>query len=263
MKVREVFLCYSMWNLKNRKAVVTGGTKGIGKATVTELLNLGAEVIFSARNEEEVRSWQGQLQEQGHKAVGIASDVATEAGRQLLVSEVERQWGTLDILVNNAGINIRKSATEYSEEEYQRVLDINLSAPFLLSRALYPFLKKSEKAAIVNVASVAATLDVGTGAPYAMSKAGLVMQTKNLAVEWAGDGIRVNAMSPWFTETPLTQNLLQQQERMEPIVSHTPLRRVAQASEMASVIAFLAMDASSYITGQNIQVDGGVGLSAL
>jgi Tropinone reductase 1 len=259
----EDFFISTMWNLKNKKAVITGGTKGIGKATVIQFLSLGAEVIFSGRNEQEVAALEKQLQDEGHTVYGVVGDVATEAGRGALLRKVEQHWDVLDILVNNAGINIRKSATQYSEEEYQQVLAVNLSAPFLLSRALYPFLKKSGNASIVNVASVAATLDVGTGAPYAMSKAGLVMQTKNLAVEWAKDGIRVNAMSPWFTETPLTHSLLQQSERMEPIVSHTPLGRVAQASEMASVIAFLAMDASSYITGQNLQVDGGVGLSAL
>ena len=96
-----------------------------------------------------------------------------------------------------------------------------------------------------------------------MSKAGLVMQTKNLAAEWAKDGIRVNAMSPWFTQTPLTEGLLKIKERIEPVLKHTPLGRVAQAEEMANVIAFLAMDKSSYITGQNISVDGGIGITAI
>lgn len=247
-----------MWNLKNKKAVITGGTKGIGKATVLEFLSLGAEVIFTARNKEEVNAFEKQLQKDGHKAFGIVSDVSEKQGIETIYSEVEKHWDTLDILVNNAGINIRKAAIEYSEEEYQKIIAINLTAPFLLSRKLYPFLKKSGNAAIVNVASVSAVMDTKTGSPYGMSKAGLVMQTKNLATEWAEDGIRVNAMSPWFTETPLTSDILKLKERIDPVLKHTPLGRVAQAEEMANVIAFLAMQKSSYITGQNIVVDGGI-----
>ena len=247
-----------MWNLKNKKAVITGGTKGIGRATVMEFLSLGAEVIFTARNKEEVSAFESDLQKDDFKAYGIAGDVSESSGIEAIFSEVKKRWDNLDILVNNAGINIRKAAVDYSEEEYQKIVAINLTAPFLLSRKLYPFLKKSGNAAIVNVASVSAVMDTKTGSPYGMSKAGLVMQTKNLATEWAKDGIRVNAMSPWFTQTPLTHNLLKIKERIDPILKHTPLGRVARAEEMANVIAFLAMDKSSYITGQNIVVDGGI-----
>ncbi len=252
-----------MWNLKNKKAVITGGTKGIGKATLMEFLALGAEVIFTSRNKEEITAIEKELQKEGHKVFGVLSDVSEAEGRDAIVSEVEKRWGTLDILVNNAGINIRKSAVEYSDEEYQKIIGINLTAPFMLSRKLYPFLKKSGNASIINVASVSAVVDTKTGSPYGMSKAGLVMQTKNLATEWAKDGIRVNAMSPWFTETPLTKKLLGQKERIDPILKHTPIGRVAQAEEMANVIAFLAMDNSSYITGQNLVVDGGITSTAL
>ena len=252
-----------MWNLKNKRAVITGGTKGIGKATVLEFLSLGAEVIFTARNKEEVNAFEKQLQKNGHKVFGIVSDVSEKEGIETIYSEVKKHWGALDILVNNAGINIRKAAVDYSEEEYQKIIAINLTAPFLLSTKLYPFLKISGKAAIVNVASVSAVVDTKTGSPYGMSKAGLVMQTKNLASEWAKDGIRVNAMSPWFTETPLTHDLLKLKERIDPVLKHTPLGRVAQAEEMANVIAFLAMDKSSYITGQNIVVDGGITITVI
>ena len=252
-----------MWNLKDKKAVITGGTKGIGRATVLEFLSLGAEVIFTARSEKDVKAFESELQKKGHKAYGLVSDVSEEAGIEAIVSEVQKQWNTLDILVNNAGINIRKKALEYSEEEISKVIAINMKAPFELSRKLHPFLQKSGKATIVNVASVSGVLDTNTGSPYGMSKAGLVMQTKNLAAEWAKDGIRVNAMSPWFTQTPLTEGLLEIKERIEPILKHTPLGRVAQAEEMANVIAFLAMDKSSYITGQNILADGGISITAI
>ncbi|PVW14771.1 SDR family oxidoreductase [Marixanthomonas spongiae] len=252
-----------MWNLKNKKAVITGGTKGIGKATVVEFLSLGAQVIFTARTEKEVSTFENELQNNGYQAFGLVSDVSETAGIKAIVSEVKKRWDTLDILVNNAGINIRKKALDYSEEEISKIIAINMKAPFQLSRKLHPFLKQSGRASIVNVASVSAVLDTNTGSPYGMSKAALVMQTKNLAAEWANDGMRVNAISPWFTQTPLTEGLLKIKERIEPVLKHTPLGRVAQAEEMANVIAFLAMEKSSYITGQNIVVDGGISITAL
>lgn len=252
-----------MWNLKDQTAVVTGGTKGIGKATVIEFLELGAKVIFTARNPEDVENLQNELQKKGYDAEGITSDVSNDEDRQKIIDRVQEKWNTLDILVNNAGINIRKKALEYSEEEYQKVLNINLISPFELSRQLHPFLKLSKAGTVINIASAAATQDVGTGTPYAMAKAGLLQQTRSLSVEWAGDGIRVNAVSPWFTETPLTKGFLQQNEKMDFILSRTPLKRVAKAEEMAAIIAFLAMEKSSYITGQNIIADGGMSINAI
>lgn len=252
-----------MWNLNGQTAVVTGGTKGIGKATVMEFLELGAKVIFTARNSEDVENLQKELQNKGYDAEGITSDVSIEVDRQKIVDKVEKKWSSLDILVNNAGINIRKKALEYSEEEYQKVLNINLISPFELSRKLFPFLKLSKVGTVINIASAAAVQDVGTGTPYAMAKAGLLQQTRSLSVEWAGDGIRVNAVSPWFTETPLTKGFLQQDEKMNSILSRTPLKRVAKAEEMAAVIAFLAMEKSSYITGQNLIADGGMSINAI
>jgi tropinone reductase I len=252
-----------MWNLKGQTAVVTGGSKGIGRATVKEFLELGAKVIFTARNREHIQKFQEELREQAYDVTGIEADVSSKAGRDEIVRVVKEKWISLDILVHNAGINIRKKANDYSEYEYRKVLEINLIAPFELSRMLYPFLKQSKRGTVINVASAAAMQDVGTGTPYAMSKAGLLQQTRSLAVEWAKDGIRVNAVSPWFTETPLTEGYLSQEEKMTPILNRTPLNRVAKAEEMSSIIAFLAMEKSSYITGQNIVADGGMSINAI
>ncbi|MGA9590770.1 MAG: SDR family oxidoreductase, partial [Salegentibacter sp.] len=145
----------------------------------------------------------------------------------------------------------------------RRVVEVNLLAPFELSRKLNPWLAASGNAAIINIASSAAMQDVGTGAPYGMAKGGLLQQTRSLAAEWAAEAIRVNAVSPWFTETPLTKGYLEQPEKKERILQRTPMRRVAKAEEIAAAIAFLAMEKSSFITGQNIVVDGGMSISAL
>ena len=250
-----------MWNLKGQTAVITGGSKGIGKATVLEFLELGAEVLFTARNAEDIIKLQDELLAKGYKVKGMVADVTLPEDRQNILTWVETNWKAVTILVNNAGTNIRKKALEYSEEEYRKILEINQIAPYALSIDLYPYLKKAHKGKIINIASAAAMQDVGTGTPYAMSKAALLQQTRSLAVEWAADNIRVNAVSPWFTHTPLTAGLLEQEERMKPILKRTPLNRVAQAEELASIIAFLARDKSSYITGQNIIADGGMSVS--
>jgi Tropinone reductase 1 len=220
-------------------------------------------VVFIARNKGEVEDLENQLRAKNYKVTGIAADVSIEKDRQKINIWIDNNWEVLDILVHNAGINIRKKALDYSEEEFRKVMEINLISPFELSRNLHLLLSKSVNPSIINVASVAALQDVGTGTPYAMAKAGLLQQTRSLAVEWADDGIRVNAVSPWFTETPLTKSLLAQDEKMQPILARTPLKRVAKPEEMASIIAFLAMEKSSYITGQNIVADGGMTINAL
>ncbi|WP_300436807.1 SDR family oxidoreductase [Christiangramia sp.] len=252
-----------MWNLKDKKALVTGGSKGIGKAAVIELLKLDAEVLFTARNEKEIVTLEKGLKSKGYKITGLVADSAKSDDIEKVRYWIEEKWQRLDILVNNAGINIRKMAKDYSEEEFRKVLEINLIAPFEISRALHPFLKNSGNASIINIASSAAIQDVGTGTPYAMSKAGLLQQSRSLAVEWARDGIRVNSVSPWFTKTPLTEGYLENKEKMGSILKRTPLNRVADAEEIAAIIAFLAMNKSSFITGQNLVADGGMSINAL
>ena len=252
------------WSLEGKRVLVTGGTKGIGLAVVREFLSLGAEVVFTARNEQQVEELEQLLQQEGHKAWGLAGDVALKGDRQQMLSFVEQQWGALHVLVNNAGMNIRKATADYTEEEYRKVLEVNLMAPFELARIFYPLLKRAGGgASIINVASIAGILDVKTGSPYAMSKAGLIQQSRSLAVEWAGEGIRVNIVSPWFTETPLTEGYLSSAEKKGAITSRTPMDRVAQPEELAGAVAFLAMEQASYITGHNLIVDGGLSANAL
>ncbi|NJW51874.1 SDR family oxidoreductase [Salinimicrobium oceani] len=251
-----------MWNLKGQTAVITGGSKGIGRATVSEFLKLGAEVLYTGRNADDILKVEDEFTAAGHSVKGIVADVTKAEDRRKVFSWAENNWKAVTIVVNNAGINIRKKATEISEEEHREVLETNLIAPFLLAKELYPFLKQSGNGKIINVASAAAMQDVGTGTPYAMAKAGLLQQTRSLAVEWARDNIRVNAVSPWYTRTPLTDSLLEG-ERKEMILRRTPLNRIAEPEEIASIIAFLAMDNSSFITGQNIIADGGMSVKAL
>ncbi len=247
----------SGWTLHGKKALITGATKGIGLATAQEFLALGAKVMIVARNvtdvEEQLKNWRSQ----GFEASGIAADVATQSGRQATFEQVEKIFGGLDILVNNVGTNIRKQVLEYTEEEYDFIFQTNLTSVFEMCKLAYPLLKSATNSSIVNVGSVAGLTSVRTGAPYAMAKAALVQLTRTLAVDWAGDGIRVNTVAPWFIRTPLTENLLNQPDVLTKVIARTPMERVGEPEEVAGIIAFLSMPTATYITGQCIAVDGG------
>lgn len=234
------------WNLIGKRALITGGTRGIGAATVDEFLALGAEVAIVSRK--------------ANKRDGvfaIQADVSDAAERARIAEELAAHWDRLDVLVNNAGMNIRKPWAEISDPERDTVLNTNALGPMDLTKRLLPLLQKSAAASVVNVASVAGFVDVGSGATYALSKAALLQFTRSIAVEWAPMNIRVNAVAPWYIRTPLTEPVLSQPERMERILSRTPMKRVGTPEEVAAAIAFLAMDKASFITGQCIVADGG------
>lgn len=246
------------WSLKGKCALVTGGTRGIGQAIVTEFCRLGAAVFVFARNQpsllKEIQNWQAA----GYDVTGITGDLTrSDNNFTELVAAIEKRWGKLDILVNNVGTNIRKQLADYSVTEYEEVMQVNLAAAFHLCRALHPLLKKSTQANIINVASISGLIDDASGAPYGMSKAAMIQMSKHLAVEFARDNIRANSIAPWYIETELVQETLAAPEKLRRIVARTPMRRVGKPEEVAALAAFLCMSAASYITGQCIAVDGG------
>ena len=245
------------WNLKGKKALITGGTKGIGLAIAEEFLSLDAEIFIVARNknliDEKINIWK----EKGFSAFGSSKDLSKSEDRKSLVKEVEAKWGELNLLINNVGMNIRKKTIEFTAEEYEKILNTNLISAFELSRLFYPLLKKTGNANVVNLSSVAGLTHLRTGSPYAMTKAALVQLTKNLAVEWAEENIRANAIAPWYIDTPLVEHLMKNKEYYEEVINRTPMKRIGKPEEVASLAAYLCMDKASYITGQTIAVDGG------
>ncbi|MBS1681841.1 MAG: SDR family oxidoreductase [Bacteroidetes bacterium] len=248
-----------VWNLKNKKALITGGTKGIGLATTTTFLALDAEVIAVARTANVLP----ESIANNPKLTFIQGDLTKDKFRKELIQNIGDRWGKLDVLVNNVGSNIRKKFIDYTEEEYRKLFELNLFSMIDLTQKFFPLLKKSNSASVINVASVAGTLDVQSGPPYGMTKAAIIQLSRHLAAEWAEFNIRVNSVSPWYIETPLTEPVLSQPDRLEKILKRTPMGRVGNPEEVASLISFLAMDMASYITGQNILVDGGMSVKGL
>ncbi|XP_050290501.1 tropinone reductase homolog At5g06060-like [Quercus robur] len=252
-------LADNRWSLKGLSALVTGGTKGIGYAIVEELAILGARVHTCSRNEAELNGCIKAWEDKGFLVSGSVCDVSSKAQREKLMESVSSVFnGMLNILVNNVGTGILKPAIEYTAEEFSTIFGTNFESAYHLSQLSHPLLKASGAGSIVFISSVAGVVSLKNLSVYSATKGAMNQLTKNLACEWAKDNIRSNSVAPWYIKTPLVDNVLEDTEYKEEVISRTPLKRIGEAEEVSSLVAFLCMPASSYITGQIICVDGGM-----
>ncbi|TVU23802.1 hypothetical protein EJB05_26184, partial [Eragrostis curvula] len=244
------------WSLAGATALVTGGSKGIGHAIVEELAGFGARVHMCARNAAELEACRRRWAEKGLVVTVSVCDVAVRADRVALMDTVKAAFdGKLDILVNNAGQLLFGAATECTGEDYARVMATNLESCFHLTQLAHPLLRNAGGASVVNVSSIASYIAFPGLALYCTSKGAMNQLTRSLAAEWAQDKIRVNCVAPGVITTDMTKHV--PPEAMERELTRIPLRRCGKPEEVASVVSFLCMPASSFVTGQDITIDGG------
>ena len=247
-----------MFGLDGQVAIVTGGNGGIGLGIARGLAEAGAGIVVAARNEDKTAGAVELLRGLGVEALGLKVDVADEASVAAAVSETFDRFGRIDILVNNAGIGIRKPPQDYTAEEWDRVLGINLKGTFLCSRAVYSHMVRAGAGSIINIGSMTSIFGSDWVASYSASKGGVVQLTKSLAVAWAKDRIRVNAILPGWIKTDLTRPIeTQNPERHAFISKRIPAGRWGEPGDLAGTAVFLASRAAAYVTGAVIAVDGG------
>ncbi|MBW3113261.1 MULTISPECIES: SDR family NAD(P)-dependent oxidoreductase [Bacillaceae] len=246
------------FSLKNKLAVVTGAGRGIGRALSIGLAEAGCDVVLLSRTRRDLEETAGVIEELGRKAYILPTDVTSREDIQNVISYIEENGMCIDILINNAGMNIRSTALEVTDEEWQKIMDTNLKSAFMMSQDVGKHMKERNRGKIINIASVAGHVALRTGVVYASTKAAMIQMTKVLAMEWGKYNIHVNSIGPWYFKTPLTEELLQNEEYVSDILSVTPLKRIGELEELVGPAVFLSSDASNYVTGQTLFVDGGM-----
>ncbi len=243
----------------NKVAIVTGGTRGIGRSIVLALCREGADCAFTyMKNPAAAESLAKEVQSMGRRAVPFQLDVREFEGAKTFIEEVKKEFGRIDILVNNAGITRDKSLMMMNKEDWSEVIETDLTGVFNTSRACIITFLKQKSGNIVNISSVSGIHPLAGQANYAAAKAGVIGFTKSLATEVAPYNIRVNAVAPGFVATDMTASFAEKYR--EKVMRMIPLGRFGTPDEVAQVVVFLVSNASQYITGQVIQIDGGLGI---
>src|SRR5256885_520115 len=246
------------FKLAGRRALITGGGKGLGKVMAGALAQAGADVAISARTLADCEAVASQIiSATGRKAVPIAADVTKADDVERMIVEAERALGPIDILINNAGVNIRGAADELTESDWDTVIDANLKGPFLVSRQLGPAMARRGWGRIINLGSIMSVVALPGRAAYAAAKAGVLNLTRVLALEYAGKGVTANALCPGPFATDMNTPLLKDPEKYRAFVQRIPMGRWGELGEIAGPALFLASDASSFVTGSALFVDGG------
>jgi|MGYP001299567963 3-oxoacyl-[acyl-carrier protein] reductase len=245
-----------MFNLSNKIAIVTGASRGIGSAIAHNLSKAGAKVVLISRSIDALKSVESEIKSNGGEAISITADVSNLESFTNAINQVVETWGTVDILINNAGITKDNIILRLKEEDWDAVIDINLKGCFNGIKAVTRPMLKSRSGRIINITSVIGLIGNSGQSNYAASKAGILGLTKSIAKELGSRNITVNAIAPGYIQTEMTDNL--DQTSKDNLMKSIPLQRLGKPEEIASLVCFLASEEAAYITGQTLNVDGGM-----
>lgn len=248
-----------MSRLAGKVALVTGGNAGIGEAIAKVFAREGAAVVITGRRQDELDRVVKEIGQQQGKSVAVAGSVTDERHVQAAVSQALQQFGALDILVNNAGVGeFGRRIHELDDEAWTRVLDVNLTGVFRMTRAAVSEMLKRGRGSIVNISSIASLVGIPLLPVYAASKGALDALTRAVAIDYAKDGVRCNVVNPGLIATPMAASLMANPEQLDPILSHYPIRRPGKPEEVANMVLYLASDEAAWVTGGTFTIDGGM-----
>lgn len=247
----------TLFELSGKVAMVTGSTRGLGEVAATALAKAGADVAVCGRNNTDLSRVSAAVKETGRDAGGFVLDVTSKESIHRGVNQILKHFGKVDILVNNAGVNYRVPVLEYPEDSWDLVINTNLKGYFLVAQAVVPQMIERGYGKVINMSSILGTVGLPNQLAYASSKGGVDQMTKVMALEWAKQGVRVNAIGPTYFETELVAQLRNDPERFSFINERTPMGRWGYPPELEGIVIFLAAPASDFITGQTIYIDGG------
>jgi len=246
------------FNLDGRVAVITGGSRGLGLSMAVGLAQAGATTVLCSRKAAEAEEAAADVRkETRQESIGLASDVTDETSVSKLFKAVISRFGRIDVLVNSAGVNIRHPVEEFPASEFRQIIDTNLTGTWLCCKAVGPVMKGQKRGSVVNVGSALSTIGLPERSAYCASKAGVVGMTRVLALEWASSCVRCNALCPGPFLTEINRPLLAYPEKVQAVVGQTAFNRWGELHEIRGAAVFLASDASSYMTGTTLFVDGG------
>jgi NAD(P)-dependent dehydrogenase (short-subunit alcohol dehydrogenase family) len=250
-------MTYSRLELNHRVAVVIGGTSGIGLAIARGLAEAGADVVSTSRRSDQVEAAANEIEKLGRRTLRIPCDVSDRQSLQQLLDKTVQSFGKVDILVNSAGRTKRAPTLDFSEQDWNDIIDTNLTGTLRAAQVFGRHMLQRKSGSIINIASLSTFVALYEVAAYSASKAAVASLTKSLALEWSESGVRVNAIAPGVFRTPLNEKLLDETERGREFLLRTPMRRFGKVEELAGAAIFLASDAASYVTGEVLVVDGG------
>jgi len=251
-----------LFDLSGKVAVVTGASRGLGQYFGRALARAGADLVITSRRLEALREFQQEIEALGRRALPLALEVRDYESIQRMVAAAYAHYGKIDILVNNAGCNVRKPALDITWDEWNTVLDTNLRGTFFVAQAVAKRMVPRKHGRIINIGSVTAVFGYAGLAPYCASRGGVKQLTMSLADDWGSHGITVNCLAPGWFKTEQTAVLYENKAWLDYITDRIPLKRPGQPSDLDGAIVFLASDASEYMTGQTLLVDGGISTGA-